>query len=569
MASSAQIGALRVSLNLDTAAFNDGLSRVNMQMKAVGQKMAVVGAAMTAVSAGVVLGIKGQLDAADRLGKSAQKIGIPVDELSRLKFAAEQSDVSMETLETSIASLSKKMAGVKDGSQPAIDAFAAVGVSALDAQGNLRPTTEVIDDLANAFAAMPDGPEKTAAALQFGKTWREMIPVLNDGAEALGKIKDQADSLGIVITPEMAENADRFGDAIETLQTQLGGIGTIVAAQLAGPLANLSELVVNVAGAFRDLSPNTQSFIGTATLIGVALGPVVLVLGTLLAVFGPIAIVVGAVAAGIAALTAVVIEFWPEIVAAKDAVIAFGTDALDWIKAKPAEIAEAFRTVVAEMKQIGVDIIAGLWDGLRERWDSVVAGVTGFARSIGDIFRSETETQSPSQVMARIGEDIMAGLNLGMESMQSDVQSGVQSFANGLSNAFASILTEGGSFRDALQSLLSQSIGQVGGGLLSKGIDAIFPVFAAANGTNFAPGGPTLVGERGPELVDLPRGSRVTPNHALGGSNVTVNFAPTINAPGADAAGLALVRQDLAALKNNMRSVVLGVMSDPRARGAI
>lgn len=43
-----------------------------------------------------------------------------------------------------------------------------------------------------------------------------------------------------------------------------------------------------------------------------------------------------------------------------------------------------------------------------------------------------------------------------------------------------------------------------------------------AGGTNFAPGGPAIVGEKGPELVNLPRGSQVIPNHKLnqvGGGN--------------------------------------------------
>jgi len=35
---------------------------------------------------------------------------------------------------------------------------------------------------------------------------------------------------------------------------------------------------------------------------------------------------------------------------------------------------------------------------------------------------------------------------------------------------------------------------------------------AFATGTNFAPGGMALVGERGPELVSLPQGSKVIPN---------------------------------------------------------
>ncbi len=36
-----------------------------------------------------------------------------------------------------------------------------------------------------------------------------------------------------------------------------------------------------------------------------------------------------------------------------------------------------------------------------------------------------------------------------------------------------------------------------------------------AEGTDFAPGGPSLVGERGPELVNLPTGAQVVPNNRL------------------------------------------------------
>ena len=43
-----------------------------------------------------------------------------------------------------------------------------------------------------------------------------------------------------------------------------------------------------------------------------------------------------------------------------------------------------------------------------------------------------------------------------------------------------------------------------------------------AGGTRSAPGGLAVVGERGPELVNLPRGSQVIPNHQLGGGGQTI-----------------------------------------------
>ncbi len=47
-----------------------------------------------------------------------------------------------------------------------------------------------------------------------------------------------------------------------------------------------------------------------------------------------------------------------------------------------------------------------------------------------------------------------------------------------------------------------------------------FPHFA--NGVRNFAGGLAVVGERGRELVNLPSGSDVIPNHELGGNNITV-----------------------------------------------
>jgi hypothetical protein len=77
---------------------------------------------------------------------------------------------------------------------------------------------------------------------------------------------------------------------------------------------------------------------------------------------------------------------------------------------------------------------------------------------------------------------------------------------NGLFNigSFINKLFSGGGRFD-----LSSIVG--GGGNLFGG----FSGTGFATGTNFAPGGLALVGERGPELVNLPRGAQVIPNQVL------------------------------------------------------
>jgi hypothetical protein len=54
--------------------------------------------------------------------------------------------------------------------------------------------------------------------------------------------------------------------------------------------------------------------------------------------------------------------------------------------------------------------------------------------------------------------------------------------------------------------------GAIGGGLSIPGFNPIAGVTGHADGTNYAPGGWSLVGENGPELMNVPSGAQVLPN---------------------------------------------------------
>jgi hypothetical protein len=64
-----------------------------------------------------------------------------------------------------------------------------------------------------------------------------------------------------------------------------------------------------------------------------------------------------------------------------------------------------------------------------------------------------------------------------------------------------------------------------------------------ASGTSSAPGGMAVVGERGPELINLPRGSRVTPNGQWGGVTVNIGTIQASSAHEGRAAADAIVAQ--------------------------
>ncbi len=125
-------------------------------------------------------------------------------------------------------------------------------------------------------------------------------------------------------------------------------------------------------------------------------------------------------------------------------------------------------------------------------------------------------------------------------------------------------LGEKGGLIGSLANLIS---GTPGGGAPKIG--------ANAAGTEYWGGGISLVGENGPELVSMARGSRVTPaadtrRMLAGNDNIPAISMPiSIDATGADAAGLARVEQQLADLRSELPGRVVAAYNDAKTRRVI
>lgn len=253
MAGNSVIGALRVVLGADTAALDKGLkdaqgslSRFAAQAKNVGL---VAAGAVAGLLGGSAAAIKGALSQADNIGKMAQSIGLPVEELSKLKHVADLSDVSLESLSTSMVRLSKNMSEVAGGATgPAAEAFKSLGISVTDADGRMKSSSVIIGEVADKFSEYEDGANKTALAVAlFGRAGAAMIPMLNAGSAAIEEAKNEAAQLGLVISKDTSSAAENFNDNMARLGKITDGVSIQVAARLAPALAQVSAEMVKVA----------------------------------------------------------------------------------------------------------------------------------------------------------------------------------------------------------------------------------------------------------------------------------------------------------------------------------
>lgn len=107
---------------------------------------------------------------------------------------------------------------------------------------------------------------------------------------------------------------------------------------------------------------------------------------------------------------------------------------------------------------------------------------------------------------------------------------------------------------------------------LERNFDKVFTTGNAA-GTYYFGGGRTRVGENGAEEVELPRGSRIltaSQTRERGGmGGMQLNMPISIDATGADAAGLARVEQQLAALQRSLPGRIIATVNDGRQRGFV
>lgn len=243
----AVIGALRVNLGLDSAQFQTGLknskSRLDQFAAQAAKAFAAVAAAGVAMAGALAVGIKRTIDEADGMSKAAQKFGVGVEELSRLKHAADLSGVSMEGLGTGLRKLSQNMVEFANGAKnTAAQAFQALGISVKNADGTLKSSSQVMTEVAGKFAQMQDGAQKTSLAMAiFGKAGADLIPMLNAGADGLRSMMEEADRLGIVIDSNTARAAEAFNDNLTRMNRAKDGLIMKITSQLLPALELLAE----------------------------------------------------------------------------------------------------------------------------------------------------------------------------------------------------------------------------------------------------------------------------------------------------------------------------------------
>lgn len=193
--------------------------------------------------AGFVGKVKQAVDAMDEAGKSAKAAGTTVQNFTGLQFAGGQSGV--DDMQKALVSLVDSLDSARSGTGQAAEAFKALKIDPTA----FTDSSDALDVLADRFAKMPDGIDKTALAIDvFGKrVGPQMIPLLNQGSAGIRRLKDEAAALGIVIGDDAAAAAEQFNDNMDKLRTASSGLGIKLANEIVPGLNQVTAAMIEAA----------------------------------------------------------------------------------------------------------------------------------------------------------------------------------------------------------------------------------------------------------------------------------------------------------------------------------
>nr|DAO52978.1 MAG TPA: tail tape measure [Caudoviricetes sp.] len=379
-------------------------SRFDDTKKEVGEAIVIVGALVTAYG-----------DLAIELSKTADNLltmssttGLSTDTLQELQYASEFVDVSVETVNSSMTKMIRTMGQARDGNKDLQKEFARLGVRYKEHNGELRNSEDVFYDLIDALGKVQNETDRDAKAMDiFGRSARELNPLIEAGSGKLRELAKEAHKMGYVLSNETLQEAGALDDAMQRMNRKMETLKL-----------HLGEFLVPLLTNFVDL----LSSIPTPVLIGIA-------------VFGTLVLVIGSVSKAVMAYT---------------------------VASNAAAIANTMMGATGGAATAGMLPLLLILLAIA----AAIALIVGGASAVGDAMR---EVKTSTEDLVNTSKSTVSGTKY------------------------------------------------------------------YASGTDYATGEDAWVGEHGPELVRLPRGSSVMPNNTIKNGTGTVNvFYCTIDARDVD-----------------------------------
>lgn len=197
----------------------------------------------TAAAAGLAVLAKRAIDAADKIAKTADSIGISTDALQEYRVAADLSNVSTEALDGAFQAFTKRIGELRAGTGTLLEFLKKMDPAFAGLVRRAGSTEQALDLLVRKIAELPNQADKAAlAAAAFGRSAGvDMTNLVRGGTQALEDMRRKARDLGLVMREDLLRNAETTKDQLTLLATVIKTKVTVEILKLAPEIGRLAE----------------------------------------------------------------------------------------------------------------------------------------------------------------------------------------------------------------------------------------------------------------------------------------------------------------------------------------
>lgn len=242
MAEQEKLAQLIVQMELQSAAFErgvkdmarkmDGLERqtkktnkyfgrFDQTLKKMGKSFLALGASIGVL--GLAAAAKEAVAFADSLAKTADKVGVSIEALQKLRFAAEQSGVGAQTLDMALQRFARRAGEAAKGTGELVKVFAELGISTSNADGSLKDTEALLYEYADAIGNATSQQEKLRLAFKgFDSEGAALVNLFRNGSEEVQALGKELEELGGILSEDTARKAEELNNKFNELSTIVG-----------------------------------------------------------------------------------------------------------------------------------------------------------------------------------------------------------------------------------------------------------------------------------------------------------------------------------------------------------
>ena len=235
-------GKFGISLPKEMTNTLNGMLKIDTQtLVTIGTFAALAAAVAEAEKALISLTIESAAYADEILTQSAVT-GISTEALQEYQYAAELVDVSLDTLTSSQTKMIRSMDAARRGSKEQAEAFDKLHISVQNADGTLRDAQDVFGDAIDALGAISNETERDAIAMTiFGRSARDLNPLIKAGSDGLRELAQEAHDVGYVMGDEALDALGAVDDQLQRMNRSGEALKNQIAVGMAPAVENLMK----------------------------------------------------------------------------------------------------------------------------------------------------------------------------------------------------------------------------------------------------------------------------------------------------------------------------------------